>query len=224
MTQETGGPLGRLVGVGPRSDHISHSTAWKLVIWPHLTSRDSDCSHEIKRWKERYDKPRQCIEKQRHHFADWSLVCYRPRGGRVHRVAKHWARLSNWTEAKLLGKLQAVGSLCAWWSQSSVCFTPAPVYIGVLGHILACLWQHFPPLPCPSHCQLSRGFHLWASSESRPTVCPHLHVLALERGPSPPSCPNAHPILSPVGWWGIHVSRGDTHNICEPHSLPPVDA
>ena len=21
-------------------------------------------------WKERYDKPRQCIEKQRHHFAD----------------------------------------------------------------------------------------------------------------------------------------------------------
>ena len=34
---------------------------------------DSDCSHEIKRlvpWKESYDKPRQCIKKQRHHFAD----------------------------------------------------------------------------------------------------------------------------------------------------------
>ena len=33
---------------------------------------DRDCSHEIKRclvpWKESYDKPRQCIKKQRHHF------------------------------------------------------------------------------------------------------------------------------------------------------------
>ena len=35
---------------------------------------DSDCSYEIKRcfasWKESYDKPRQHIKKQRHHFAD----------------------------------------------------------------------------------------------------------------------------------------------------------
>ena len=34
---------------------------------------DSDCSHEIKRlapWKESYNKPRQCIKKQRCHFAD----------------------------------------------------------------------------------------------------------------------------------------------------------
>ena len=35
---------------------------------------DGDCSHEIKKtlapWKESYDKPRQCIKKQRHHFAD----------------------------------------------------------------------------------------------------------------------------------------------------------
>ena len=33
---------------------------------------DSDYSHEIKRlapWMESYDKPRQCIKKQRHHFA-----------------------------------------------------------------------------------------------------------------------------------------------------------
>ena len=36
-------------------------------------SADSDCSGEIKMlapWKESYDKPRQCIKKQRHHFAD----------------------------------------------------------------------------------------------------------------------------------------------------------
>ena len=33
---------------------------------------NSDCSHEIKTlapWKESYDKPRQHIKKQRHHFA-----------------------------------------------------------------------------------------------------------------------------------------------------------
>ena len=33
---------------------------------------DGDCSHEIKKmltpWKESYDKPRQCIKKQRHHL------------------------------------------------------------------------------------------------------------------------------------------------------------
>ena len=35
---------------------------------------DSDCSHEILKdiapWKKSYDKPRQHIKKQRHHFAD----------------------------------------------------------------------------------------------------------------------------------------------------------
>ena len=35
---------------------------------------DGDCSHEIKKvltpWKESYDKPRQCIKKQRHYFVD----------------------------------------------------------------------------------------------------------------------------------------------------------
>ena len=35
---------------------------------------DGDCSHEIKRhlqpWKKSYDKPREHIKKQRHHFAD----------------------------------------------------------------------------------------------------------------------------------------------------------
>ena len=32
---------------------------------------DGDCSHEIKTlapWKNGYDKPRQCIKKERHHF------------------------------------------------------------------------------------------------------------------------------------------------------------
>ena len=38
-------------------------------------TKDHDCSHEIKMfapWKKSYDKPRQHIKKQRHHFADKS--------------------------------------------------------------------------------------------------------------------------------------------------------
>ena len=37
---------------------------------------DSDCSHETRRhtsWKEAYDKPRQCIKKQRHQFCNKGL-------------------------------------------------------------------------------------------------------------------------------------------------------
>ena len=63
------------------------SPAWNLVLPPphhhthtHTHSKitaDGDCSHEIKKtlapWKESYDKPRQCIKKQIHHFANKSL-------------------------------------------------------------------------------------------------------------------------------------------------------
>ena len=42
--------------------------------WAPKITADGDCSHEIKRrfasWKESYDKPRQCAEKQRHHSVD----------------------------------------------------------------------------------------------------------------------------------------------------------
>ena len=38
------------------------------------TTEEGDCSHETKRclapWKKSYDKPRQCIQKQRHYFAE----------------------------------------------------------------------------------------------------------------------------------------------------------
>ena len=37
-------------------------------------TESGDCSHEIKRhlaaWKKSYDKSKQCLKKQRHHFAD----------------------------------------------------------------------------------------------------------------------------------------------------------
>ena len=37
------------------------------------TTADGDCSHKIKSfspWKKSYDKPRQCIKKRKHYFAD----------------------------------------------------------------------------------------------------------------------------------------------------------
>ena len=47
-----------------------------LIFLGSKITADSDCSHEIKTlapWKKTYDKPRQHIEKQRHHFADKGL-------------------------------------------------------------------------------------------------------------------------------------------------------
>ena len=44
---------------------------------------DGDCSHEIRRhlfWQESYEKPRQCVEKQRHHSADRGLCSGLPSG------------------------------------------------------------------------------------------------------------------------------------------------
>ena len=43
-------------------------------LW--LQNSCSDCSHEIKTlapWKKSYDKPRQCVKKQTHYFADKGL-------------------------------------------------------------------------------------------------------------------------------------------------------
>ena len=44
-----------------------------LIFLGSKITADGDCSHEIKTlspWKKSYDKPRQHIQKQRHHFAD----------------------------------------------------------------------------------------------------------------------------------------------------------
>ena len=48
---------------------------------------DSYCSHEIQMftlWKENYDKPRQCIKKQRHYYADKGLCGERANWPRWH--------------------------------------------------------------------------------------------------------------------------------------------
>ena len=47
---------------------------WQTIFLDSKITVDDDCSHEIKRtlapWKKSYDKPRQHIKKQRHHFTD----------------------------------------------------------------------------------------------------------------------------------------------------------
>ena len=56
--------------------HIDGETMETVTDFIFLGSKitvDGDCSHEIKRlapWKKSYEKPRQCIKKQRHYFAD----------------------------------------------------------------------------------------------------------------------------------------------------------
>ena len=47
---------------------------WQILFsWAQKSVWIGDCNHQIKTlapWKESYDKPRQCIKKHRHHFAD----------------------------------------------------------------------------------------------------------------------------------------------------------
>ena len=59
---------------------INGETMETVTDFPFLGSKittNGDCSHEIKKtlapWKESHDKPRQCIRKQRHHFANKGL-------------------------------------------------------------------------------------------------------------------------------------------------------
>ena len=71
---------------------LSPTTSWQIeggkvetvtdfIFLGSKITEDGDCSHEIKTlapWKEsyiksQYDKPRQHIKKQRHHFADKGL-------------------------------------------------------------------------------------------------------------------------------------------------------
>ena len=55
-------------------DGETMETVTHFIFLVFIITEDGDCSHEIKRrlllGKKNYDKPRQCIKKQRHHFAD----------------------------------------------------------------------------------------------------------------------------------------------------------
>ena len=54
-------------------DGETMETVTDFIFLGSKITADGDCSHEIKRlapWKKSYDKPRQCIKKQRHYFAN----------------------------------------------------------------------------------------------------------------------------------------------------------
>ena len=52
-------------------------TVTALIFLGSRITADRDCSHKVKKtlapWKERYDKPREHIKKQRYHFANKGL-------------------------------------------------------------------------------------------------------------------------------------------------------
>ena len=57
-------------------DGETMETVTVFILGGSKITADGDCSHEIKRlapWKKSYDKPRQHIKKQRHHFANRNL-------------------------------------------------------------------------------------------------------------------------------------------------------
>ena len=66
----------RIMASGPitswQIDGETMETVTDFILLGSKITADGDCSHKIKTldpWKERHDKPRQCIRKQRHQFA-----------------------------------------------------------------------------------------------------------------------------------------------------------
>ena len=58
-------------------DGETMETVTDIIFLGSKITADGDCSHKIKRtlapWKKSYGKPKQCIKKQRHYFANKSL-------------------------------------------------------------------------------------------------------------------------------------------------------
>ena len=68
----------KIMASGPiTSWQIDGETVTEFIFLGSKITLDSDYSHEIKRHlllgRKSYDKPRECIKKQRHHFADKGL-------------------------------------------------------------------------------------------------------------------------------------------------------
>ena len=69
----------KIMASGPNTswqiDEETMETVRDFIFLGSKITAEGDCSHEIKilaPWKKSYDKPRQHIKKQRHHFADKS--------------------------------------------------------------------------------------------------------------------------------------------------------
>ena len=71
----------KIIASGPNTswqiDGETMETVRDFILGDSKITADGDCSHEIKRhltpWKKSYDKPRQHIKKQRHHFTNKGL-------------------------------------------------------------------------------------------------------------------------------------------------------
>ena len=70
----------KIIASGPitswQIDGKTMETVTDFVFMGSKITADGDCNHEIKMlasWKKIYDKPREHIKKQRHHFADKGL-------------------------------------------------------------------------------------------------------------------------------------------------------
>ena len=64
----------KIMASSPGGENVE--TVSDFILLGSKITVDSDGSHKIKTlalWKNSYDKPRQCIKKQRHHFVDKSL-------------------------------------------------------------------------------------------------------------------------------------------------------
>ena len=67
----------KIMAYGPiiswQIDGETMETMTDFIFLGSKITADGDCSHRIKTlapWKKSYDQPRECIKKQRHHFAD----------------------------------------------------------------------------------------------------------------------------------------------------------
>ena len=82
-------------------DEEKMETVTDFIFLGSKITADSDCSHEIKTlapWKKSYDKPKQCIKKQRHHFANKGL--YSQNYGFFQYSCMNWI-IKSWTMYEL---------------------------------------------------------------------------------------------------------------------------
>ena len=74
-----------------QTDREKVETVADFILFGSKDTVDGDCSHKIKTlapWKKSYDKPRQCIKKQSHHFADKSPYSQSYGSSRSHHVRR----------------------------------------------------------------------------------------------------------------------------------------
>ena len=125
------------MGSGPitswQIDEEKMETVTDFIFLGSKITGDNDCSHKIKRrlllGKKSYDKPRQYIKKQRHHFADKG-----PYSQRYNFSSSH---VQVWEKSVVrFQTFPAVWELL-WYSCSPVCDSPAwRLYCVANGHLL----------------------------------------------------------------------------------------